>query len=72
MAQGTSIRRVTVNLPRELLARAEGATGKGVTQTIVQGLEFLARRSAYAKALKLRGKLDLDIDIERSRERARR
>ncbi len=67
-----AIRRVTANLPDDLLREATRTTGRGITETIVEGLRMLARRRAYAKAMALHGKLDLRIDIEASRERARR
>lgn len=66
------MKRVTVNLPAELLAAAEAASGQGITGTIVEGLRLVARRRAYARALALKGKLQLDVDLEVSRERARR
>jgi hypothetical protein len=69
---GSTKRRVTVNLPDDLLREAEQVTGKGITETLIAGLELLARRRAYAKALALRGKLDLRIDLDTSRERSRR
>jgi hypothetical protein len=69
---GHAIKRVTVNLPAKLLTEAEAVSGRGITETIVLGLELLARRRAYAKALALKGKLHLDIDLDVSRERARR
>jgi hypothetical protein len=69
---GRAVKRVTVNLPRELLQEAEEITGQGITETLVAGLKLLAMRSAYRKAMALRGKLDLRIDIETSRERNRR
>ena len=64
-----AIKRVTVNLPADLLEDARDAIGKGITDTIIAGLELVARRRAYDKALALRGRLDLDIDIDESRER---
>jgi hypothetical protein len=67
-----AIKRVTVNLPARLLADAEAVTGRGITETHVEGLRLIARRRAHAKALALRGRLDLDIDVGVSRERARR
>ncbi len=67
-----AIKRVTVNLPADLLKEAEEATGQGITGTILQGLRLIKVRRAYTKALKLRGKLDLRVDIETSRERNRR
>ena len=66
------IKRVTVNLPARLLAEAEEVSGRGITDTIVMGLELIARRRAHARALALKGKLRLDIDVEVSRERGGR
>ena len=65
-------RRVTANLPGDLLRQAMEATGQGITATIVQGLEMVRRTRAYEKAMALRGKLKLDIDLDQSRERRRR
>ena len=67
-----AMKRVTVNLPDDLLRDAEQVTGRGITETLIEGLRLVARRRAYTKALELRGKLDLRIDMEVSRERARR
>jgi hypothetical protein len=67
-----AIKRVTVNLPAKLLSDAEEISGRGITETIVLGLELLARRRAYAKAIALKGKLHLDVDLDVSRERAHR
>jgi hypothetical protein len=68
----TGTKRVTVNLPDELLREAEAATGQGITETLIAGLKMLAQRRAYKKAMALRGKLDLQINLDVSRERARR
>jgi hypothetical protein len=67
----TRTRRVTANLPVALLDRARRITGKGITETLVEGLELVRRSSAAAKARTLRGRLKLDVDLEASRERAR-
>ena len=64
-------RRVTANLPIALLDRARRVTGKGITETLVEGLERVRRSSAAARARTLRGTLRLDLDLERSRERPR-
>jgi len=64
-------KRVTVNLPAKLLKDAESVTGSGITKTIVEGLELVARRRAVEKLLALRGKLDLRIDLDVARERRR-
>jgi hypothetical protein len=67
-----AVKRVTVNLPRRLLEDAASVTGAGTTETLVQGLELLARRRAYAKAMALKGKLDIRIDLDAARERSGR
>lgn len=67
-----AMKRVTVNLPAKLLSDAEEVSGSGITETIVLGLELLARRRAYTKGLALKGKLNLNIDLDVSRERSRR
>jgi hypothetical protein len=64
-------RRVTANLPVELLEAACEVTGEGITETLVRGLAMVRRTAAAARARSLRGKLELDVDLEGSRERAR-
>lgn len=66
------IKRTTVNLPADLLEDAQLVSGKGITETITEGLELLRRRKALALAQSLKGKLSLDIDLQKSRERSRR
>ena len=68
----TRARRITANLPAQLLDEAMEVTGKGITDTLVEGLRLVRRTRAYDKAMALRGKLDLAIDLDSSRERRRR
>ena len=65
-------RRVTANLPVELLDGACRATGKGITETLVAGLTLVKRTTAARKAARLRGRLHLHVDLGVSRERSRR
>ncbi len=65
-------KRITANLPEDLLADAMDTTGKGITDTLVEGLRLVRRARAYEKALALRGKIDLKVDLEESRERRHR
>lgn len=65
-------KRITANLPDALLNEALAVTGKGITETLIAGLELVRRSRAHAKASALRGKIHLDIDLESSRERDRR
>lgn len=68
----TSPRRITANLPKDLLDDAMKVTGKGITETLVEGLRQVRRRTAYEKAMALRGKIKLDVNLESARERHRR
>lgn len=61
------IRKVTVNLPRELLEDAVKLTGKGITPTIVEGLQELQRRSKRSALRGLRGKVRFELDLEETR-----
>jgi hypothetical protein len=50
-------RKVTVELPRDLLEKAQEASGSGITQTIRLGLQLVAASRAYEELRKLRGKV---------------
>ncbi len=62
-------KRVTANLPPDLLQAAMQVTGKGITDTLIEGLRRLRRARAYEKAMALRGRIALRVDLEKSRER---
>ena len=49
-------RKITVEVPPELLDKAQRATGSGITQTVRTGLQLVAASQAYATLRKLRGK----------------
>jgi len=66
------IKRVTANLPEELLRDAMEVTDKGITETIVEGLRRVRQARAFAKAQALRSRISLKIDLEESRERRHR
>jgi hypothetical protein len=68
----TKTRRVTANLPGDLLQDAMAVTGQGITPTLVTGLRLVRNRRAYEKAMALRGRIHLDVDLVQSRERRRR
>jgi hypothetical protein len=50
-------RKITVEVPPELLAKAQRASGAGVTQTVRTGLELVAASQAYARLRQYRGKV---------------
>ncbi len=62
-------KRITANIPSALLDEATSVSGKGITETLIAGLELVKRSRAFAKAQALRGKIHLDIDLDVERER---
>ncbi|MBV8731381.1 MAG: hypothetical protein JO336_16360 [Acidobacteriia bacterium] len=52
-----SARKITIEIPSELLDKAQQATGSGITQTVRAGLQLLAASEAYTKLRQLRGKI---------------
>jgi hypothetical protein len=50
-------RKITVEIPPELLERAQRASGSGITQTVRTGLQLVAASEAYSRLRKLRGKV---------------
>jgi len=50
-------RKITIEVPTDLLEKAQQATGSGVTQTVRAGLQLLAAAPAYDRLLQLRGKV---------------
>ena len=50
-------RKITIEVPADLLDKAQQATGTGITQTVRTGLQLLAASQAYAQLRQLRGKV---------------
>ena len=63
------IKRITANIPEELLKDATSVTGASLTETLIVGLKLIKRGAAFEKAKALKGKLDIKIDLDVSRER---
>lgn len=61
-------RKITVEVPEELLERAVECSGEGITATVRRGLELVAAGRAYDALRSLRGKVRLNVDLERLRE----
>jgi hypothetical protein len=61
-------RKITVEVPDELLERALEASGEGITGTVRRGLELVAAGPAYDELRRLRGKVRLGIDLAALRE----
>lgn len=52
-------RKITVEIPADLLAKAQQASGAGITQTVRAGLQLIAASEAYARLRQFRGKVRL-------------
>ncbi len=50
-------RKITVEVPLELLEKARRASGAGITQTVRAGLELVAASQTYARLRQLHGKV---------------
>ena len=50
-------RKITVEIPEDLLEKAQKATGGGITQTVRSGLQLLAASEAYTQLRQMRGKV---------------
>jgi hypothetical protein len=57
-------RKITLEIPAELLERAQAATGSGITQTIRTGLQLVAASRAYAKLRQFRGKYRVPLTLD--------
>lgn len=50
-------RKITIEVPAQLLVRAQQASGTGITQTVRMGLQLVAASRAYAHLRKMKGKV---------------
>ncbi len=62
-------KRITANLPEDLLNEALNSTKLGITETLIKGLKLVKRSRAYSKAMALKGKIKFNLDLDMSRER---
>lgn len=57
MATKAVIRKITLEIPADLLEQAQSATGAGITETVRQGLEAMAASQARRVLLEAEGTL---------------
>jgi len=60
-------RKVTVQLPVDLLARAQRSSGENLTATIRKGLELVAAGAVYDELRSLKGKVTFSVDWQKLR-----
>lgn len=61
------LRRITVHIPAETLETATRITGKGITPTIIEGLQELEQRARRSALRSLRGKVRFELDLAKTR-----
>jgi hypothetical protein len=61
-------RKITIEVPAELLEKAQEASGTGITQTVRTGLQLVAASNAYAKLRQLRGKVKFSLSWEQLKD----
>jgi len=57
-------RKITVEVPVQLLEKAQRASGAGITQTVRAGLQLMAASEAHARLLQFRGKVRFSRSVE--------
>jgi hypothetical protein len=60
-------KKITVNVPADLIDDAVRITGRGVTPTVIEGLEELERRAKRSALRALRGKVRFELDLNEMR-----
>lgn len=61
-------RKITVEVPEELLEKAQRATGAGITETVRRGLQIVAASDVYANLRKLRGQVKFSLTAEQLKD----
>jgi len=64
----SKLKKLTLQVPNDLLVRATQATGEGITSTIRRGLELVAASGTYRNLRALKGKVKLELDLETLRK----
>lgn len=60
----SELRKITVQVPADVLEKAQAYTGEGVTETVRAALKKLASIKAQHELLKMRGKVKFSMSSE--------
>ena len=63
------LRKISTNVPEELLLTAAALSGLNQTQAIIEGLKLLVASQKREQLLNLKGKIHFDLDIRKNRQR---
>ena len=61
-------RKITIEVPADLLRKAQRSSRAGITATVRQGLELVAASRTCEELRKLKGRVELSIDLRALRE----
>ena len=61
-------RKITVEVPADLLERAQRARGAGITQTVRTGLQLVAASQTFARLRQMRGKVRFSRTLSELKE----
>jgi len=64
----SEMRKITVEVPLDILESAQAYTGEGITETVRAALKKLASIQAQHEFRKLRGTFQFSIDLDELRE----
>jgi hypothetical protein len=56
-----TVRKITVEVPTDLIEKAQKASGDGITKTVRTGLQLVAASHTYARLRQLRGKVRFSL-----------
>lgn len=62
------LKKITLEVPNDVLRRATAVTGQGITPTIRKGLELVAASGAYIQLRSLKGKVKFSVKLSELRE----
>lgn len=63
----STTKKITMNIPADLLKEAQDITKDGITETIKLGLMELKKKKARQGLLNLRGKVSFNLDLNKTR-----
>ena len=61
------MRKITVEVPEDLISSVQAGTGKGLTETIREALEQMRQQQVQNEARKLRGKVKFSLTLDELR-----
>ena len=56
-----TVRKITIEVPTDLIEKAQKASGAGITKTVRTGLQLVAASHTYARLRQLRGKVRFSL-----------